>query len=461
MKCPKCGYISFDYSQVCAKCSKDISVEQEKMNIPAFRPDPPALLAALTGEANESQVGIPMDGSGAFATDEHQAGIALDESGAISAGGVAFAESQEVEMDFEAEGTGELAATGETEIGADELSDDFSFDDAASEPDAFDTGEISFEDTGSLSAGVEEEDLGLDFDALDEAAPAADEAADKESADDSLELDLDALPDESPAALDEELEAAVDEAALDLDLEGLPEEAPAEEAEEIGGDLDLDLDALPDEAPNGLEEVAEEAEEEIAMDLDLDALPDEAPSGLEGVVEEADEGMALDLDIDALPEAAPDTAEEAADLDDSALDLDLDGIALDETVEPEAAAEGEPELDAAALTEEGFAPAGEEGQIELNIDDLKVNETGELEIGAQTVSAGEEETSFNMDELSMDQALPGEEGEEGTINLDEIGLGDEPPPLESSRAEAEGEEIIDLDDLDIELDLGDSDDKSS
>ena len=125
MKCPKCGYIGFDYSQVCAKCNKDISSEQEKMNIPSFRPNPPAMLAALTGEANESQVGLRMDASGGFATDEHEAGIALDESGAISSGDIAFADSQEVEMDFEAEGSEELDATGETDTGPDDFSDDF------------------------------------------------------------------------------------------------------------------------------------------------------------------------------------------------------------------------------------------------------------------------------------------------------------------------------------------------
>ena len=96
MKCPKCGYLSFDYSQECAKCNKDISGEQEKMNVPPFRPNPPSMLAALTGEANESQVGLRMDESGGFATDEHGAGIALDESGAISSEDAAFAESQEI-----------------------------------------------------------------------------------------------------------------------------------------------------------------------------------------------------------------------------------------------------------------------------------------------------------------------------------------------------------------------------
>ncbi|MBW1764537.1 MAG: hypothetical protein JRJ23_07350, partial [Deltaproteobacteria bacterium] len=56
MKCPKCSYISFDYNSVCPKCNKDISSEQKKMNLPAFRPDPPYLLSMLTGEADDSSV---------------------------------------------------------------------------------------------------------------------------------------------------------------------------------------------------------------------------------------------------------------------------------------------------------------------------------------------------------------------------------------------------------------------
>jgi hypothetical protein len=39
MKCPKCGYISFDFNRVCPKCNKDVGTEQAKLNIPSFRPD--------------------------------------------------------------------------------------------------------------------------------------------------------------------------------------------------------------------------------------------------------------------------------------------------------------------------------------------------------------------------------------------------------------------------------------
>ncbi|RPI77097.1 MAG: hypothetical protein EHM45_10420 [Desulfobacteraceae bacterium] len=54
MKCPKCGYISFDYNTRCPKCNKDIAAEQEKLNFPPFKPNPPFLLESLIGEATDS-----------------------------------------------------------------------------------------------------------------------------------------------------------------------------------------------------------------------------------------------------------------------------------------------------------------------------------------------------------------------------------------------------------------------
>jgi len=54
MKCPRCGFISFDYNQTCPKCGNDLSRERELMNFPSYAPKPLTLLGALTGNA-----GIP------------------------------------------------------------------------------------------------------------------------------------------------------------------------------------------------------------------------------------------------------------------------------------------------------------------------------------------------------------------------------------------------------------------
>jgi hypothetical protein len=50
MKCPKCGYVSFDYNENCPKCKKDISSDRDRMKLSAYKVDPPFLLGALIGE---------------------------------------------------------------------------------------------------------------------------------------------------------------------------------------------------------------------------------------------------------------------------------------------------------------------------------------------------------------------------------------------------------------------------
>jgi hypothetical protein len=63
MKCPKCSYVSFDYNLSCPKCTKDISTEQSKLNIPAFRPETPFLMGGLTGQAGESNTALSAAGA--------------------------------------------------------------------------------------------------------------------------------------------------------------------------------------------------------------------------------------------------------------------------------------------------------------------------------------------------------------------------------------------------------------
>ena len=108
MRCPKCGYVSFDYNQVCPKCTKDVSAEQAKLNLFAFRPDPPSLLGALTGEANESNVGLRMGTAAALGEVSHDVDIGLDDSSVMETGELGVDESQDLDIAFDAEGLGEL-----------------------------------------------------------------------------------------------------------------------------------------------------------------------------------------------------------------------------------------------------------------------------------------------------------------------------------------------------------------
>lgn len=247
MKCPKCAYISFDHNQVCPKCNKDIGAEQRKLNLPAFRPDPPSLLGALTGEASDSSVGLRIDGSQetAFSPEDSQTIEAMEE---------AFEDSQSLEMQIEA--TPEPGVHFPTEEGAEEV-----------------------------SSGLED----LVLDDADVAFPEAELAAEEEI----VSLDLDDLSgDETDIAFEEEitegaplsdLELGEGENEISLEPEALSLEdteiSPVTETADGEDEISLDLSDLSIEEPGSEKETMVESvgEEDLAMDLD-DLLLDETAS---------------------------------------------------------------------------------------------------------------------------------------------------------------------------------------
>jgi hypothetical protein len=200
MKCPKCGYISFDYNLSCPKCNKDISSEQEKLHIPAFRPDPPFLLGALTGEANESQIGpAPAASQIPF---EKEADISLDDSSALDSGEVAVDDSSELNLD-----SGELSLDDTSSLSLDtgEVQAEVAkgLQRAKTGKDKPGTGEFKLEpeaDLGDLDLGEEgEEELSLDSGEKGEEPSPGQEAADSEM-DITLDLEEDEKPDSEPTA---------------------------------------------------------------------------------------------------------------------------------------------------------------------------------------------------------------------------------------------------------------------
>src|SRR4030042_632265 len=132
MRCPKCGYISFDYNQVCPKCNKNSADEQAKPNIPAFRPTPPSLLGVLTGEADESNIGLESNLSRSM-SDSNEMDVGLDESVGIGTSETELDEGQDLdEIGLKQEDSGDFELSGEEETLA------------------VDSEEISIEDTDSL-----------------------------------------------------------------------------------------------------------------------------------------------------------------------------------------------------------------------------------------------------------------------------------------------------------------------
>ena len=78
MKCPRCGFISFDYNQSCPKCGNDLSRERELMNFPSYAPKPLTLLGALTGNAGIPAIDTGIAQSEAFEEAADDLLISLD-----------------------------------------------------------------------------------------------------------------------------------------------------------------------------------------------------------------------------------------------------------------------------------------------------------------------------------------------------------------------------------------------
>jgi hypothetical protein len=263
MKCPKCGYNSFDYNLTCPKCDRDISSEQEKLNLPPFRPDTPSLLGALTGEANESRTDI---GRGSAEIDlAHDAEITFDEeSSHFDSSEVAFPGSADFELgseeisldDSSGLGLDPAKTLGDDLLGSDldteEAIADLGLGDSESEEMVFGTDELEL-DVSSGSDPLDQE-LSLDLGEtlkIDKAAPKqAAEIAKKDlpfdgefsaEVDDLLNMDeiiLEEIPlaqnPPMPQKAKGKMESSPQDGELSLDL----------------GDLDLELD-LEDSKPQG------------------------------------------------------------------------------------------------------------------------------------------------------------------------------------------------------------------
>jgi hypothetical protein len=179
MKCPKCAYVSYDYNLTCPKCDKDISSEQEKLHLPSFRPEPPFLLSALTGEVNESHMGrgrgsseIPLD---------HDAEVTFeDESSHFDSGPVSIPESSDFELDSEeislddtsglSLDLGKTGAPGKS-VAEEVLGKDLDTEEAIAELDlggpgddelSLDTGQLELDDSEGTGPGTDELSLDLE-----------------------------------------------------------------------------------------------------------------------------------------------------------------------------------------------------------------------------------------------------------------------------------------------------------
>ena len=212
MRCPKCGYVSFDHLNNCMKCSRDLSGCRQDLNLIDFRPEVPFLLGSLVGE---------MEGGGAQQTlsltqetELELGGLGMSEppasEGSISMGDLKIPSvddsSDEMSLseialdDLETIEASALGGAGGEELELDDLAELSPKDSSAAEEDEgflgleFESDGESFEDLGDF-----EDEISLEPESPAEAAP-ADPGA-------SLELDLN---EDDLSALAKELEDHLD-----------------------------------------------------------------------------------------------------------------------------------------------------------------------------------------------------------------------------------------------------------
>jgi len=208
MRCPKCGYVSFDYLARCKKCSRDLADSRRTLNLLDAKPAVPFLLGSLVGAA------VPDSGR------ERLSGLSLTQETELELSNLDMRASSPLEDTMEkggGDGGGSLkplGASAEPEPPSFELS----LDDLAMEESHGGTDEAPAK---GQDGGI----LGLEID-MDE-APAPKAVAE--------ELKLDKTGPEEAAEglkLDEEgLGAVADELSLDTDT-----------PEEIAKELELDVD---------------------------------------------------------------------------------------------------------------------------------------------------------------------------------------------------------------------------
>jgi len=177
MKCPKCKYITFDYLDSCPRCGKDMAPEKDKFNIFSIKPNPPFLLGSLTGDLNDSSVGINV----AKSTKESTEGMMV----------------------------------GDNEIYDDGSELDINID----EKDISESGENAELDLGDLGSFDDDKELELDF-VSDDISPEIEEGAveEEDSGSEEVEIQENVKKEEAEKA-SEEIDLAMEDLELKLDFD--------------------------------------------------------------------------------------------------------------------------------------------------------------------------------------------------------------------------------------------------
>jgi predicted Zn finger-like uncharacterized protein len=402
VRCSKCNSIFLAYPQgLDADESDDLGLD-----------DLDSSMAALDDDESFEVEGLTDDLSDELELDLEDFDDAPGEEDGLDEAGLADGSDGELELDLDLndEDDSDLDMSEESMV-EDELPDLGDFEDLA----GLDDDELAMDDEDE-----DLDDLNLDLEAASEDL-------------DDLDLELDAQS---------EADDDLDLADLDLDDDDEFDLADLDTAEDTAesDDLDLNLDLDLDEDDQADEELVEAgAEVEDADELDLSDLELEVDDALaaEDTVEDSAEDLDLDLDLEEEPPGGEQVAEagakieEADELDLSDLELELDDASAADDSVGDAADDLDLDLDAEAETIAGDA---KEAADELDLSDLE--EIMESEESPAAAGAGGDA----IEDLDLD------------FDLD----GDADAPAADAGAAAEGDNELDLSDLEQMLDTDDA-----
>ncbi len=242
MKCPKCGYTSFDYNEACPRCSKDLTAEREKMNHPSYIPNPPSLLGALTGEPVESKIDLKIENPDDTVGVDQDLALSPEDSQAIEAMEEAFKDSQELEIEIES--APEKAPAPDTSIGEAE-------EDTSPDLEAIDIEDSEPVEVDTEQAAQGEEDTDIDKTAVfeplvsDEGSGAIDagnlppEEPDTTSGEGTQEIPEKDLPGDL-----DELTSLVDDLTMEDEDVGAEVDTSGKGEQKKDEDFSLDLESL-------------------------------------------------------------------------------------------------------------------------------------------------------------------------------------------------------------------------
>jgi hypothetical protein len=257
MRCPKCGYISFDHLDECLKCNKDIRKISNDLYGSAYNIAAPTFLKLQQEQAEEPAVQMNLATEQSFGNEDdyvvEDLEILVAEEESDLEGKIAFMEEEPADVKLSDEDDQE--EDGEIEI-------DFSQFEDIDEPEInlFDEEEIQQEQLGQLPRKM---DMPEELSDISDLAPPAQEIEEKQIEED-----------EKPAGNSADLDFA------DLDLDDL--------------NFDLNLDGVDDQQTSRAE-ISEEAV--LALD-EIDFAETLAESGSDSSKTLETMGMDDDLDFD-------------------------------------------------------------------------------------------------------------------------------------------------------------------